>query len=1115
MSLTEINNNTTFDYLPSEIKVNKSNIFQNNANASTVSHSRKSPIVYNSGVDDYVFNEIKKAKYQGCFDPGSLGNKNIFNDNHNHRINTEESSKTALKKTFDKNKKFSNYANKHTLRHDEGKNLLIEKSEIQYPLKFDKYSYMLYNTINNCQHSRYNKSIDYNYNSSPITIKRNYLKNKNNKSKTDIYNYYTPANEDRKKKKEMDKYQNRVLIKKSLMNNYNENSRMISKRLNNKKSQYSIDITDGSNLLSYNRDNFFSPIVYASRNSVYEASNNKKNNKNRQLNPINVNDLKCDDNILRHSNNVLSNDINDINITNEEEYDMDFNNVEKENVEQKEIVVDKDYEDIKLIKMYRNKLLSLFFMHMGNFYILHFKNIFNDFLSGLKSTIKNKKYHFENKTIINIPEIKKNLISNSYYYGHNKQYTTLLRDIKNKKNLQKLDINNNKKNNNKYIISNNNKNNNYNNNNNKNNLQINYQKIEKNSEKMKNLIKKRYILNNKQIMKKSPITNNELKSPANKNMDISNKKYIKKNISKGIFTKKKPEIKTAKKEIVVKDINFNKNIIQAKRKIIKSFDRNTTINNGKKINNIKNKKIVTSSNASTITVKKNNEAKSKPFKKPIPNLNNIKNKVFNINKTKEKNNDNNNLLDIIIKEKNNLLNEQNNSIQIHDITKGKIFDDKVNMTFKYIEINSNNISPRDKNENNKSLKIESVLTHTFCGNEINKQNLKENEIDSVANNNLQNALSIITKIIENKEKDDEIKNIRNSLLSKIINNKISKENKQNKEIIKKYFDLMKIKNNQIEEQPSKYKSKKKKKYSADLGEISKFDKANDDLIIEKKMFKSDNEEIDKNQKNENNEENISSSRSKGKFRVVIKKVRIHKRINKIISDSNVRKIKGIKSAKNILPLIADINDIESRNIIKKTISLSILRKNKSLTKRNINKNKIKEIIENKDNNKEVKQNINVIKVDNKEEIQNNNENKKEEKQELINFEKKDEQTFEKEEKDKYNLSIDDNFKINDIPTNSEKHLYRSYKLVKNTNKLNEEKRKSLVNIPRFRKNIESFNKYRKSKSKLNKSKNESINEGDSTIYEKYQDCENLIYYLRIQLIYCFIKNSKNNESFND
>ena len=276
MSLTEINNNTTFDYLPSEIKVNKSNIFQNNANASTVSRTRKSPLVYNSGVDDYVFNEIKKAKYQGCFDPGSLGNKNIFNDSQNHRLNTEENSKTALKKTFDKNKKFYNNANNNVVRHDEGKNLLIEKSEIQYPLKFDKYSYMLYNTINNYQHSRYNKSIDYNYNSSPITIKRNYLKNKNNKnnSKTNICNYYTPVNEDRKKKKEKDKYQNRVLIKNSLMNNYNENSRMMNKTRNNKKSQYSLDKTDGSNLLSYNKDYFFSPN--ASRNSVYEVSNKKK-----------------------------------------------------------------------------------------------------------------------------------------------------------------------------------------------------------------------------------------------------------------------------------------------------------------------------------------------------------------------------------------------------------------------------------------------------------------------------------------------------------------------------------------------------------------------------------------------------------------------------------------------------------------------------------------------------------------------------------------------------------------------------------------------------------------------------------------------------------------------
>ena len=75
MSITDLNNNTTFDYIPSEIKVNRTTNFKNNLNYSTISRKKNSQIIYGTGVDDYVFNEIKKAKYQGCFDPGSLGNK--------------------------------------------------------------------------------------------------------------------------------------------------------------------------------------------------------------------------------------------------------------------------------------------------------------------------------------------------------------------------------------------------------------------------------------------------------------------------------------------------------------------------------------------------------------------------------------------------------------------------------------------------------------------------------------------------------------------------------------------------------------------------------------------------------------------------------------------------------------------------------------------------------------------------------------------------------------------------------------------------------------------------------------------------------------------------------
>ena len=90
------------------------------------------------------------------------------------------------------------------------------------------------------------------------------------------------------------------------------------------------------------------------------------------------------------------------------------------------------------------------------------------------------------------------------------------------------------------------------------------------------------------------------------------------------------------------------------------------------------------------------------------------------------------------------------------------------MNFKYLEINKNKLK-RNKNDiNNKNYKIENAFKHSFFGKEINEFDLDENEnndeINSMTNNNLQNAISIITKIIENKEKDEEIKNIRNSLL---------------------------------------------------------------------------------------------------------------------------------------------------------------------------------------------------------------------------------------------------------------------------------------------------------------------------------------------------------------
>ena len=68
MNIPEITDNTTFDYIPVEINYDNPTNFLYNPNTSNL-HKRSQQIIYGSGVDDYVYNEIKKAKYQGCFYP--------------------------------------------------------------------------------------------------------------------------------------------------------------------------------------------------------------------------------------------------------------------------------------------------------------------------------------------------------------------------------------------------------------------------------------------------------------------------------------------------------------------------------------------------------------------------------------------------------------------------------------------------------------------------------------------------------------------------------------------------------------------------------------------------------------------------------------------------------------------------------------------------------------------------------------------------------------------------------------------------------------------------------------------------------------------------------------
>ena len=113
-----------------------------------------------------------------------------------------------------------------------------------------------------------------------------------------------------------------------------------------------------------------------------------------------------------------------------------------------------------------------------------------------------------------------------------------------------------------------------------------------------------------------------------------------------------------------------------------------------------------------------------------------------------------------------------------------------------------------------------------------------------------------------------------------------------------------------------------------------------------------------------------------------------------------------------------------------------------------------------------------------------------------------------------NLSVNNelSYESNNMVTNSEKFLHKKLKVLRKKN-IKDGKRKILIR--KKKSSIKSFGEYRRNVSKLNKSKNnkdESIKEGDLTLNEKYQDYENLIFYLRTQLIYCFITNKKNDES---
>ena len=711
MSITEINN-TTFDYLPTEIKVNRSSYLNNNPNASTISRKKLDSMVYGTGVDDYMLNEIKKAKYQGCFDPGSIGNKNMFNDSYNYKISTIETTSKAndLKKTFDKSKKLIRYTtstNLHT--HDEGKNLLIAKSETQYPYEFDrrhcvlnkKYKFRkMLNTLDYCFTStgKNRRMLD--------SVKNKNVPNNNS-------NYYTPSYNERKYRFQTvgNKYKNSTLMMNSLIDNYYNSSKMINhSRFNN----YSNNKNSCSNILSHNKNICFSPIANPKRYIEYDSNTNYK-----YANKINKNMYKSlnDSNPRNKDNNLLFfSELNEYDYNNIKSNETEFDNETLKYRLGKELKYNDDIEignehdndnNLKLINKYMSKIVCLFLEHMSNFYLLHFRNKFRTFIFHLKKSLKNKEYRFENKTIKNIALIKKKIKSNPFYYGHNKQFQNLLKEENklNSKNSNKNKNNSNKKN----IID---------------NLK------EKNIQK--NLIRKRYVVNNKQYVDKNSQAinnqNNNIKITEHKKLrvEINNKRYIKKKVSKRIIEGNNlPNIKVRQKDNIKTNTDllssdyFNENNHSEIRKLFKSFEENDIIKDDDIIDsNDIDKKLITANNFAKAPIN-TTKVKTLLFKKAaVPNACKI-NKNIVIKKNKRK-------LNIPKK------NEDKKDLQIYGISDILSQDEKLNMNMRFLEMDNNNLVSNDTNyKNNKNYEIDKNCTYTIIGKFKNKIDINNEDRKSV------------------------------------------------------------------------------------------------------------------------------------------------------------------------------------------------------------------------------------------------------------------------------------------------------------------------------------------------------------------------------------------------
>ena len=948
MSDFDYNLNNSFEY--NQNKVNQNTIENNKYEFNTMKR-QKSPVIYDIGMDNYVFNEIQKAKYQGVFDPTSFGNKNIFMDS-NRRINKHSESNNLQKER--KSIKYN--------RAGDGKNLLIIKSETINPVNYK------YNTVTTEMDYHSSKNINIsNYNLYNKGNKNNDYRNTFARSNENKRNYFSPVNNEKKfiNFDTNNLYETKTINIEKLNKDYNKRFNNPNRTLYEKYSTNTISFND------INKN--FSPTFAPSRNQNYIKEKNMQRFNNSYFNYINS--INKDENDFTNNNSF----------DNENEYYIE--NYNKYNKEKKIDLERNKEEEIKKIKNYRTKLLTLFFWHINNFYRLHFKNLFNEVIKILKRTINNKEHNFENKSIKNIAFLKQELKTNSYFYGYNNQYKNILSEAK---------IINNKIKEEKSLR----------NNNNINTQKENSNEIEKNNKDLEEESQ----IKNKIIWNKKIIPNKENKN--NCKIIENNNKYVKKRISQGIYGKK----------IIQKKINLTKTIISS------SQGRNYNKNNFKTNNSIQN------SEKTPIIQKK------LKFPKSI----NINDNILNSGKK-------------MINEYYKLNNEELEKKNMNSINISQENGDKE-------QKNNNEI---DKNT------MYSIINQSEKKNDYDIED-NENDYENDSNKKLENAMAVITKVIENKEKTDKKHKIET--LTKIINNKINKEKNNNKELIKNYFD--KLRQKETQKQNFKKLIKRKIAYPKNLIKNTKL-KGNKKL--KKDLFLSDYEDNneEKSNINLNNNENKSyddnklrNKKNQEKFRIIIKQIRINKNEIHNIQYNDNKQIRYNTPNRTKDKSFVKINNKTPTNIIKKSILIILDKNNKNSINKNNNDNEIENPIKIEEKEKE---------NENKSSLNNN-----------INNNKEENDLEEPKSKSEENLNINE-LENHDHDINEEKE---EKKLERNFS-------------------IESFTKYRKSKFKYNQDDEDNINEEDISLTEKYQDCENFVYFLRTQLIYCFLTNKSYNDEIVD